>query len=192
MTASSSTQLTRRQFLGAAASVGAWASVGVRLPVGVVFAPSFFNCDPQFFAQLVTLLSEKPSLRVTLFLTVDELRASQINTNRQIAIGFRPDHAEVHSDYAKWVELHKKPLLASAEQGALWPKLATLCAREEILLASWDGFSEQLTVENQTPLFDGATVNLAQLFAGIEKSGFLAEKQFAGSAEKLTPLHAPH
>lgn len=191
MTDSSIPQLTRRQFLGAAASVGVWSSVGTRLPVGATFAPAFFNCDVQFFSQVGKLLLEKPNLRLTLFLTVDELQWSQGFSSRQVEIGFRPNSPHISLDYAKWKFLHQKPLFVTAEQGALWPKLATLCAEEEILLASWDGVSEQFIAGNQTPLFDGSRVDLKQLFDGIDRTGFLV-RGWRGSAEKITPLQAPH
>ncbi len=185
MSDNSTPQVTRRQFLGAAASIGALVG-GVRLPIGAIFAPSFVNCDARFLRQLAGILSEKPDLSVTLFLTVGELGTSDLLTSRQVEVGFRPSSPQITLDYAQWIAHQQKPLFATAEQGALWPKLASLCAAEEILLASWDGLSEEFEVGNQTPLFDGATIDLAKLFLPITKSQFLAGK----SLQKIMPLHA--
>jgi hypothetical protein len=182
----STLKLTRRQFLGAAASVGAWSTLGSRLPVGAVFAPAFFNCNEPFFAQLTTLLARKRDLRVTLFLTVAELPNLAFLTNSQIDIGFRPNSPTVHLDYAQWRGYRQKPLVATVEQGAQWSKLATLCARESILLASWDYVSRGFSAENFTPLFDGSAVDLAELFVDVNRSVFL----LGNISQRITPLHA--
>ena len=178
-----SPQLTRRQFLGAAASVGVLSGIGRTLPQFGRFAPSFFNCNARFLNNLAAILAEKPALRVTLFLTVDEV-AHWRGNSRQVEIGYRPSQANVAQDYTTWRRHYAKPMLASAEQGALWPKLATLCARKGILLASWDGFVN----DGETPLLNGDSADLDAIFSVVNRSDFLTSYL----TRLITPLHAPH
>lgn len=167
----SSTQISRRQFIGAGAGAAAWVGIGARLPLGgATVAPSFFNCDAQFFHRLATF--DHP-LRATLFLTNAELRHLEAVSLSGVEIEYRPATPNVNADYAKWVRRRGKPTFAFVEQGALWAKLARLCAWEGIVLLEWERVSGGFSADSQTPLFNAATVDLATLCADAPRTASL-------------------